>query len=169
MGDREPEPVGSPRLEIQEHLEFQRKSWIAERIGWVFLWLVSAAGLAGVFGQGPLAQTEAGEAGGLRVQYERFLQTDASSELRIHLPPSDGAEQSLTVGWDYMREMEIQKATPLPLRMEAAAGSVRFVFAVASGEAARVGVRLRPQKPGRYRGFVESGGERVEVSQFCYP
>lgn len=48
-------------LEISQDLEFQKRSWTIQRVGWVVIALLILAGLLGVFGKGIAADATAGE------------------------------------------------------------------------------------------------------------
>jgi hypothetical protein len=58
-------------MEINADLEFQRRVWAAQRIGWIAIGAFVIAALVGVFGQGPLSSAAAG-GNALRIEYERF-------------------------------------------------------------------------------------------------
>jgi hypothetical protein len=48
-----------PGLQIDEHYRSQRRSWVADRIGWVVMALVMVAALAGLFGNSFIGLREA--------------------------------------------------------------------------------------------------------------
>ena len=60
-------------LQIDEDMEFQRRSWIVQRIGWAIFALVILLAALGLFGDGILSDTKAGqEEGALWLEYPRF-------------------------------------------------------------------------------------------------
>lgn len=50
-------------LEIEEDLDFQRRMWRLQQIGWALLVLVVVAALLGLFGKGPLSRAVASRVG----------------------------------------------------------------------------------------------------------
>jgi hypothetical protein len=86
--------MGSARvgdLEVSQDIEHEKKTWRVRRIGWIGLGLVWLAGLAGVFGSGPVS---GGTASGpsLRLDYDRFGRCTAPQELTLHLGPAITAQ-----------------------------------------------------------------------------
>lgn len=50
-------------IDVAEDVKFTKKSWAAERVGWVGLVLVIVAGVLGLLGPGLFSQSEAGKGG----------------------------------------------------------------------------------------------------------
>jgi multidrug efflux pump subunit AcrA (membrane-fusion protein) len=72
---------------IESQLGFQRRFWVAERIGWVAMVGLMLAGLLGLLGgDGPLATAER-RVEGVSVTWARFQRLGRSTPLRITLPP----------------------------------------------------------------------------------
>src|SRR5215475_2739858 len=51
--------LASRQYPVQEHMAFQRRMWIVQRIGWVMLGVISLAALFGLFGYGVLSKRTA--------------------------------------------------------------------------------------------------------------
>src|SRR5438132_10216237 len=77
---------------IREDMQFQQRSWLFERIGWIMLALVVAAALAGVFFHGPASHVRDRNAdNSVAVEYERFAHRTARTHfvLRATAPIPD--------------------------------------------------------------------------------
>ena len=59
-------------LEVSQDLDHEKKFWLVQRIGWALLFLLWLAGVAGLFGSGPLSGSTA-SAPDLRLEYDRFV------------------------------------------------------------------------------------------------
>ncbi|MDQ6718742.1 MAG: hypothetical protein M3Z17_10420 [Gemmatimonadota bacterium] len=51
----------SDTLGIAEDMNFQRRTWMVQRVGWAIMILVCIAALFGVFGKGPLSNGHFGD------------------------------------------------------------------------------------------------------------
>lgn len=57
-------------LEVSQDLNFQRREWVVQRVGWVVMAVLLVAALLGLFGPGPLSKSIAGSASGpVRAEY----------------------------------------------------------------------------------------------------
>jgi hypothetical protein len=65
-------------MEVNADIEFQRRVWRVQRIGWLIIAAVIVAALLGVFGGGPLSRA-AVQGDGLRLEYERFARLQQST------------------------------------------------------------------------------------------
>jgi hypothetical protein len=106
--------------EIDEDLDFQRREWRAQRVGWALLSVFLIGATLGVFGGGgPLSSTKArADDGRLRVEYERFVRVGASSEITIETGTAlreGDAGFEVTLGRDYFDAIDIERAVPEPL------------------------------------------------------
>jgi hypothetical protein len=43
-------PPQAPELQLEEHLDFQRKQWVFQRVAWFVMLAVVVLGLLGLFG-----------------------------------------------------------------------------------------------------------------------
>ena len=59
-------------LEVDEDLPFQRRAWVAQRIGWVLMALFVLAAAVGLLGAGPLSHARIDVPGLMTLEYERF-------------------------------------------------------------------------------------------------
>jgi hypothetical protein len=164
----------SDELEVQEDLDFERRSWIIERIGWGIMAMIGLAALAGLLGPGPLSRTTAGERGGqLWLEYSRFGRFMAPSIMRVHLGPNAGQQGSvcLWLSRDYLEGVEIQAISPPPERVEAGPGQLTYVLPVSgASDSTAVTFSLKTQQFGRRRGCVGLvNGPTLCFRQIIYP
>lgn len=160
-------------LQIDEDVEFQRREWRMERMGWVALAGFVIAAVAGVFGDGPLSRASASDNGGqLVVHYERFLRASASSELHLRVVTSKSTNGELAILADpsYLRHVEVLSIVPEPKRVEQLGRHIVYVFAVtAPAEHADIAFRYKPTRAGRLHGsFGVSDGGPVALRQFAF-
>jgi hypothetical protein len=162
-------------FEIDEDMEFERRSWRWQRVGWAVMTLVMLAALLGLFGTGWLDSAVAGQPGSqMWLEYDRFGRAQAeTSRLQIHLGPGAGANGKVRI-WinrEYLDGMQVTNLTPEPESVEAGPDRFTYVFnAPAASQPAVVIFRLEPDKIGRLNGQVGlEGGASLGFKQFIYP
>ena len=160
-------------LEIDQDLDFERRSWTAQRIAWVLTALVLLAALAGLCGPGPLSETTAGEGGPISLEYSRFERRHAPNSMLIHLGSGSTRDGKAQVWMDreFMENIEVHRISPEPERVELQPDRLVYEFPVPDAsrptavslfyEAERLGVRS-----GRI-GLV--GGQPVSFTQLVFP
>lgn len=159
-------------LEIAQDLRFQRRDWIAQRVGWVVMALILLAALAGLIGRGgPLARTQARSPdGGLRVEYDRFAHYEAPTRLRLSVAgaAARGEQVRLWIERAYLTRARVQQVMPEPDAVRLAGDRVIYLFDAGAG--GDVSFELRPNSFGVLAGRagLEGGGE-VAFRQFVYP
>ena len=162
-------------IEINEDLDFQRRSWKVQRIGWMVMLLAVVAGLAGLFGRGPLSSAELGaEGSAIRVEYERFVRRDAPSLLTVHFGrDAIGADSTVKVWIDreWLAGMEVTAITPEPEETETGATRLHYTFRVdPSSPPARIAYNLETRSIGPLTGRVGLvNGPTYSFAQFAYP
>jgi len=161
-------------LEIDEDFEFQRRSWRAQRIGWMVMVLVALAALLGLFGTGLLSRATAGGAGSpARVEYERFAHYAAPATLRIHLSAgvAQGGQARVWIDRGWLDGVQVQQINPQPERAETAGDRVIYTFNVAdSNHPGSVVFHVTMRRFGLIRGrFGTDYGDEVSFRQFVYP
>ena len=161
-------------LEIDEDLEFQRRSWKAQRVGWMVMGLVALTALLGLFGSGPLSSATAGDAGSpLRVEYERFARHAAPSLLRIH--PSAGVvrdgQTRIQINRAWLDRVQVQQITPQPERVETAGEWVIYAFnATDPNHPGPIAYHVTMRRFGLILGRVGTDtGYEVSFHQYVYP
>jgi hypothetical protein len=161
-------------LEIAEDLDYQKRSWIVQRVGWVVMGLLALSGLLGVFGPGLLGETKVGKPSDLLwIEYERFERFQSPGQLRVHLEP--GAEKAdqvrIRLSRDYVEQVQLQQVTPDPIRVEAKGDHLVYVFQTAKlDQTTAVTFYFQPQQIGPISGSVGLETKpALGFSQFIYP
>lgn len=152
------EPQLVKDLEIVEDLDYQRRSWIVQRVGWVVMGSLSLAGLLGLFGPGLLSWAKAGKPGDrLWLEYERFERFQSPAQLRVHVAPgaSQTGQTRLQIDRDYLEQIQLQQVTPQPWRVEAAGDQLGYIFQIAKPEqSTAITFYFQPQQIGSLSGSV---------------
>lgn len=156
-------------------MAFQRRTWVAERVGWcLFLLVIVAAGL-GLFGAGPLAEVEvASPDGTVRLRYERFARVATETEMTVEVAAAraEGDTLRLQLGPELADRYEIARIVPEPMRMLPAQGHkvMLELGPQVPGEPALVRLWLKPARPGLARSEIGlAGGQPSAFRQLVYP
>jgi hypothetical protein len=161
-------------LEIDQDLDFQRRTWTAERVRWIVMALLLVAGFLGLFGKGPLSEAMVIDPdGALWLSYEHFGRQETGTDLHIHISPEafDKGEARVWLNRAYLENFKVEQVTPPPLRVEAGADRLTYVFVpVEPDRAARITVRLQPLSMGSCEGEAGVPGRKpVSFRQCFYP
>jgi hypothetical protein len=163
-------------LEISENLDFQRRVWAFQRVGWVLMALVVLVALLGLLGPGLLSTSAKAENENANLsirEYERFLRFFKPTDLRLQLDPGATTDGEAHVWLDrqYVEGFQVQRVTPEPESVEVGPDRLTYVFNVDELEGpTAVAFNLQPQKFGRLQGQVGLEGEEpVSFGQFVYP
>jgi hypothetical protein len=158
-------------VQVPEDLDFQRKGWKIQRIGWVCMALLILAGGLGAAGQGPLAKRAVATSdGGLTVRYERFIRLEAPSTLELRIAP--GVEEpALWVSAGYLERIRIRSITPAPREERLGADRHVFLFAgTAPAAGGAISVQIEPHSVGSLVGEAGIvGGQSVGFRQLVLP
>jgi len=159
-------------LQIDDDMDFQRKEWRVERIGWVAMALLALAGLLGLFGDGPLAKAKAVN-GPLQVEYHRFERLLSPTQMVVQVDPEavQNEEVRLVMGRNLMEALKVSAIAPQPERMELTPDSLVYIFKVSEASApVRVTFDMETAKAGSHSGDIAlENGASVNISQFIYP
>ncbi len=103
-------------IEIDEDIGFQRKEWLAQRIGLTVLFLFVLGALLGITGVGgPLSHGEAGDpAGAVHVEYERVVRRGAMATVTLHLRGSSSGPTRFWVSAPYFENITVESVAPPP-------------------------------------------------------
>ena len=161
-------------MEIAQDLDFQRRSWVVQRIGWMFFGLIMLAAMLGFLGGGPLSAGTAGsDTGPLQVQYGRFVRHRAPTQMEIKLRGSavQGDEARVWVDREYLNGVELQNVVPEPDSVAAGSDRIVYVFKLRqAGEPASVVFDIMPDQDGLRTARVGlEGGEELSFTQFVFP
>jgi hypothetical protein len=159
-------------LQSKEDMQFQRREWFVQRLGWVALVLITLAALAGVFGRGPASQTLA-ESGPLKLEYERFWRLMSPTQLKVRLAPeaTQAKEVRLLVAQEYLDSVSVEHVTPQPQSVQAGAAHAIYTFAISEpGRETTVIFTIEPQEFGKLSGRVSLPDQTaIDFYQFVYP
>jgi hypothetical protein len=168
----ETERVGS--IEIEQDLDFQRRSWTVQRVSWVVMLMIAVAGLLGVFGGGVVAHATVGDRNELSVDYERLVRMSGSEKLGISFgerAPRSGSTVSLWLDRGWLSRHKIRSIVPEPESTSVAGNRVTYHFSVKPGAPpSKVEFDLETMGFGSMHGKAGiPGGRTVTFSQFSYP
>jgi hypothetical protein len=166
-----PQRIGS--LEVEQDLDYQRREWVFERVGWLAMLLLVLAALAGLLGTGALSSTSIGSADGpLRMEYDRFVHYRDPNTLRMLIDGSQVVGGKTRVWFDrgYLDGVQIENIMPEPEQVVADGTGDTFVFLTEGNEAVRVVFHFSPDQFGWLEGRVQVGsGPKLDFGQFVYP
>jgi hypothetical protein len=156
---------------IREDMQFQQRSWLLERIGWIVLTLVALAALGGIFFHGPTSYTRARNAdNSLAVQYERFAHKTARTYFTIRASAPIASELMIRLSPAFADVHDIESIQPPALRGSSGTYGLDLVFPrSASGDVA-VHIAARPRRFGIMSLHVEADGRgSLNLTQLIYP
>lgn len=163
-------------LEIEQSMDFQRREWRVERVGWTAMALVLVAALLGFFGgAGPftIATVAADGDAPLRLEYDRFGRFESQASLRVHVPPAAVRADTVNVWIDrsYLRGVTIDQISPTPKSVEAGPDRMTYTFAVTgASDPVEISISLTLIKIGSRKGRIGlTPGSSLEFHQFVYP
>lgn len=153
-------------MEINGDIEFQRRVWFVQRVGWFAIVILTIAAILGFFGNGWLSRASA-QGGGLRIEYERFARYQTPTKLRLLL--SDAGETTqVEFSRRYLDSVQVEQITPEPNAVESIGEWLIYRFSGPRTDA--VTFHLTPDEFGNLSGSVKiSGGNPVVFNQFVYP
>lgn len=100
---------------VQEDMDFQRKTWVVERAGWLGMLAIVALALLGLFSNGPLSSSTAADASGLlQVDYDRFNRNGASTRIRLRVDRADQREVRIRFDARFMESFTFETVSPQP-------------------------------------------------------
>jgi hypothetical protein len=168
-----PSPETRRDIELSEDMEFQRKNWRVERVGWAILGLIVLAAALGLFGHGLLGRAVvAADDDSVSLDYDRFWRLSSPTRLEFEIRPaqSDGRVE-LWIDRSYLRAVNVTGFTPEPESVRAGPDRLHFVFELAEAEAPLgITLEVEPNQPWALRGRAGvAGAGEVAFSQFVHP
>ena len=159
-------------LEVHEDPVFQRRDWLAQRVGWAVIAAMLLAALAGLMGSGPLSHTTRSDGRQLTVEYDRFVRHGARTALTFRVAPQAAAKGPVRIAIDrpFLAANDLQRLVPEPREMRGRDDAVEFIYDVAPGAALQVRWTVEPDELGSLSSSVRlNDGPAVEIAQFTYP
>jgi hypothetical protein len=161
-------------LQINEDMEFQRRSWIIQRIGWAVSALVILLAALGLFGDGVLSDTQAGQKeGALWLEYPRFERFEDEFRIKVYANEGEAKEGELRIQVDrnYLEDIEVNSISPVPDNEIQDENWITYVFKTNGGSSPFAAYfYVIPRKAGPLSGtFQLQNGDPVRFSQFIFP
>lgn len=161
-------------MQIHEDIDFQKRSWVVQRIGWVFFAIALLLAGLGLFGNGLFSNAVAGQQdGALWLEYPRFARFEDEFPIIVHANggSGNGGEIMIQLAWDYLEGFEVNTIFPDPDAQIRHTDQITYVFnANAMDSPFTAYFYLTPRKFGMQSGTVHlPDGQAVRFSQFIYP
>jgi hypothetical protein len=161
-------------LEINQDMDFQRRCWKVQRIGWTIMVLLILGGLFGLFGRGPFSRTLTSDPSiPLSLEYERFGRYQSRLTLSLHVSPgaSEDGKVRLWFSQDFLSRVQIQGITPHPDGTELSSSGTTYIFTLAEpNQGGDVIVHGEAQAIGLLSGKVGLSESRsIPFTQWIYP
>lgn len=160
-------------LQLPEDMEFQRRSWVIERIGWTLMGVAVAASAAGLTGPGPLSRArETDPVGLLELEYFRVERRNSDVSLRVTASSGTVAEGRLRLllGHEYLRKVRVERVVPEPVAARTGAEGVTYSFLAGPSGPVRVAFHARAEESGGVSGRLSiPEGPALEFGQVILP
>lgn len=163
----------SRELEVKQDLEFQRREWRLQQVGWFALTAFVAAAALGLFGGGPLSPAHArGPGTGLEIDYDRFIRVGAATRVTVRglTAARPGDPLQLRIPREYFESFRVDRISPEPDAMLVGAREVTLQYGAGPADPSGLTVilDLEPIGTGRRAGAVRSNGAQASFWQFAY-
>jgi hypothetical protein len=156
-------------LQLFEDLRQEKREWAIQRWAWWLLYLLLAATVLGLLGNGPLSTRHIRSPGGAALELDRFMTAKSTNRLVVTLPPSSG-EVRAVLDARYLEQIEIQDIRPEPEKSVLISEGTAFVFSADSDKPMQVQFIFEPRTAGLVKGWLSvGGGARMNFWQFVYP
>ena len=156
------------------NIEYQRREWVAQRIGWLAMLLAILAAFVGLLGSGPLAKTSASSGdGALSIDYYRILRHHQPRTLSVTVSPESVQNGEVRIWLDrsYADKSGLENIVPDPESTDVE--SDRIVYTFTTGQAdGPLTITFSYKHDGFWRqhgrvGLVDGPG--IDFSQFVLP
>lgn len=168
-------PDADGGLEMGDVMTFQRRSWSVQRIGWIVMLLLIVAGLAGLFGSGPVAHASVGSREStLFLKYDRFVRLYARHTVSVEVDEPVAATDSTAQVWldqEWLSGNEIVSIIPTPVESWNAGGRIYYLFRIVPGSGRSViTIAMNSQSAGFRNGRIGLASQAGHSFwQFTYP
>ena len=156
-------------IEIEQDLEFQRRSWKVQRVAWIVMLLVVIGAILGVFGNGPLSNASAGDSDAFRVDYQRFVRLDSPEKISFNIGPRPDSSVTLWLDREWLRNHNVNSIVPEPRETSVDRGRVLYEFMLGPSQPSKIEFDLETKGYGRIRGHAGLiGGPAISFGQLSY-
>jgi len=160
-------------LKDELDMRFQRREWVAQRIGWTIMLLIVTGALGGLFATGPMSSTSATTGdGSLRAEYGRFARHEAYTDINLSVASGavEDGEVRIFADQAFLDTWTIDSITPEPDSTELADVGIVWSFPADLTESGHITIRVQPERIGVRSGKIGlADGELVTIRQLIYP
>ena len=161
-------PIRPDGLQLDDHPDWQRLFWRAERIGWAGFALVIGMALAGLTGRGGWLAVAEHRAGAALVEAPRFSRRGETALMEVAFGIGAG-RHLLAIGGGFLVHYEVVGIVPPPLRSVAAGDGLALQFDTVGTAPHRVRLYLRAREAGLMRAQVVIDGAGVGLRSLILP
>jgi hypothetical protein len=156
---------------IHEDMQFQQRTWRAERVGWIVMALLFVAALTGVFIHGPVSRTTARSVDdSLAIDYQRFAHKTALTHFVVRVSPPLPDQVLVRLSPSFADMHDTDSVEPRPIRSSGGSYGLEFTFPRSAAGDLAVHIAARPKRFGLMSLHVEVEGRgAVNVTQLVYP
>ncbi|HEX5741245.1 MAG TPA: hypothetical protein VFY17_06790 [Pilimelia sp.] len=158
-------------IEVEDDKGFRMRERRYQRIGLALVTVFLAAGLLGLCGvSGPFSHTVA-HAGGLTLEYPRFLHHRGDATVRVRLAGAAvrGDSADIELGRSFLAAVDVEALHPQPAQETHSETGVRYQFPATPGAPVVVAVTFRPTRYGPLRATLRTTAGALTFRQFVYP
>lgn len=157
-------------LEIGEHPHFEIHWQRIQMALFTIMLLLVAAGLAGLFGSGPLsASTAAIKGAPFSIEYPRFARARATTRIVIHPVGAPGGEVPIEIDRELAEALKIESIAPAPIFSGSSDKGNVYLVALAPSAKSPIVFQAQPEQPGRAKGIITVGGASHPVDTIVWP
>lgn len=161
-------PVRADGLQLEEHRDWQRGVWRAERVGWAGFALVISLALAGVTGRGGWLATAETRMATAAVEAPHFARRGEQGMLSVTLFGGAGTH-SVQIGGDMLEHWKVEGILPQPMQSVASGEGLAMQFGTFGPAPHRLRFHLRARTAGMARGAVTVDGAAAEIRSLILP
>jgi hypothetical protein len=156
--------------DFQSELEYHRREWVVQRIGWGAMVVFVGAAALGLFGHGILSDASIGDASVATVKFERFARHASAARIEIAIAPAAAASATVSfeVNASYLNAFEVRSIVPEPRKVETNGERIRFTFD-ARATPTTIMLVVVPEKIGRKLAVFKVADRELRFEQFIYP
>lgn len=154
-----------PSLQLEDEIELHEKGWIAQRIGWLLMFILLVSTALGLFGNGWLSD-ETLAIGDSQITYERFGRFELPMQLTIRAQADQGG-LTVSIPQSYLHCFNVSRITPEPSERKTVKGSIVYTFEGKDEIIAKF--YLEPETTGTLRAGIRVNNSLFTPSHFIFP